>query len=555
MAVLLALFYAEEYWRGKLAWEQCKGRLEAQGERLDWSAYVPPAIPDEQNLAVSPALAFLYYQRTNNALFSDATVKDPSPQEEDPWPEDYARASDVLQCLRKPEQSPSHFSSRERTFTDLMSWQDAFEKVRRGELEPSRMERGTNIATGSPAIESSLPVAVSNNPVARANAAAEVLEDLKVYESILEGIRQAASQRPSCRYRVDYDRQNPTAIPLQHLARLKPICNVLKLRVAAELAAGKPEEACQNIKLMLRLTDSPKGEPWLICYLIRATMFRITADTVWEGLAQHLWSEAQLKEMQERCTRFDFIADAQYILRGERALHLKWFDYFGTTNSAWALHELNRMMEIRVGPTDLFTEPERLHPAEHLMRFAPRGWSYLEQRNYALHFQEIILERFSSESKRIEPARSRLCDEKLQKVVGTPVNPRIKPVPLDRLLHHRLLSALQLPTLGPSVKRAAETQTVCDQVTVACALERYRLITGNFPEQLQALVPEFIEKLPHDVITGKALIYRCEPDGGYSLYSVGWDEKDDGGVVPLKQSTTTPADWVWRMPGSLSIPK
>ena len=39
-----------------------------------------------------------------------------------------------------------------------------------------------------------------------------------------------------------------------------------------------------------------------------------------------------------------------------------------------------------------------------------------------------------------------------------------------------------------------------------------------------------IEKLPHDIINGQPLHYRRTDDGQFVLYSVGWDEKDDGGV-------------------------
>src|ERR1051325_8714393 len=46
LATLIGLFYAEENWRGKRAWENCKRDLEAKGETLDWKAHVPPPILD-----------------------------------------------------------------------------------------------------------------------------------------------------------------------------------------------------------------------------------------------------------------------------------------------------------------------------------------------------------------------------------------------------------------------------------------------------------------------------------------------------------------------------
>ena len=51
-------------------------------------------------------------------------------------------------------------------------------------------------------------------------------------------------------------------------------------------------------------------------------------------------------------------------------------------------------------------------------------------------------------------------------------------------------------------------QTCALPICLACALERYRLANGQFPETLDALVPKFVAKLPTDVITGTPLKYR-----------------------------------------------
>ena len=83
---------------------------------------------------------------------------------------------------------------------------------------------------------------------------------------------------------------------------------------------------------------------------------------------------------------------------------------------------------------------------------------------------------------------------------------------------------------------------------MACALERYRLANGQFPENLQALVPRFIAHLPNDVITGEPFKYRRAGDGRFVLYSVGWNEKDDGGVPGKTMFDETEGDWVWEYP-------
>jgi hypothetical protein len=93
------------------------------------------------------------------------------------------------------------------------------------------------------------------------------------------------------------------------------------------------------------------------------------------------------------------------------------------------------------------------------------------------------------------------------------------------------------------------TKTLVDEAQIACALERYRLAHGEYPETLDTMVPQFIEKLPRDIINGAPLHYRRTDDGSFLLYSVGWNETDDGGQIVLPKGDpkkATIGDWVWK---------
>ena len=51
------------------------------------------------------------------------------------------------------------------------------------------------------------------------------------------------------------------------------------------------------------------------------------------------------------------------------------------------------------------------------------------------------------------------------------------------------------------------------------------------------------------MIGGQPLNYRREADGQFVLYSVGWNEKDDGGVAGIDKdgaADTPSGDWIWR---------
>ena len=126
------------------------------------------------------------------------------------------------------------------------------------------------------------------------------------------------------------------------------------------------------------------------------------------------------------------------------------------------------------------------------------------------------------------------------------------------LLQHRAFCSLLIPGTLTLTRKTAFEQTAADTAGIACAVERFKLAKGKLFESLGELVPQFMEKLPHDVITGQPLKYRRTEDGYYAIYSVGWNERDDGGVtgfkkgaadVPVKKGehdVPEEGDWVWR---------
>ena len=80
-------------------------------------------------------------------------------------------------------------------------------------------------------------------------------------------------------------------------------------------------------------------------------------------------------------------------------------------------------------------------------------------------------------------------------------------------------------------------------VKLAVALRLCRLNYGRYPDDLAALVPEFLDKLPTDPFSGKEFIYRKEGQG-FVVYSVGVNGTDDGGVEDAKNRDA--GDIVWK---------
>ena len=68
---LVALLYAGEGLRARHNWERFKHDLEARGAELDWAAYTPPPVPDDQNVFKAPKMAEWFAGRGATSLSTE----------------------------------------------------------------------------------------------------------------------------------------------------------------------------------------------------------------------------------------------------------------------------------------------------------------------------------------------------------------------------------------------------------------------------------------------------------------------------------------------------
>ena len=171
---------------------------------------------------------------------------------------------------------------------------------------------------------------------------------------------------------------------------------------------------------------------------------------------------------------------------------------------------------------------------------APKGWFYQN---------EIVLAQMNLQwNLPMVDAAHYIVSPKFALQAGREAGVSMRATPFN---FFNFFARLLLPSLGSFAQKAAYNQSSVNFVRVAIALEHYRLAHGEFPESLDALAPQFIAKLPHDIINGQPLHYRRTSDGQFVLYSVGWNETDDGGEIgPNKYGTAdiSKGDWVWRYP-------
>lgn len=335
-------------------------------------------------------------------------------------------------------------------------------------------------------------------------AATNILTALNMREAWL-GELQSASKRAYCSFHIDYENwsnnTNARTATIGQFVSIKWFFRVLMLRAEAELASSQPSQAAEDIQLMMRVNEGLRDEPLLISQLVGYATAEILLQPIAQGLAEHRWTDDQLKILEERLQQIDLLASTQHSLEGERIFCVnKFFDENG---------------------------------------FKPRGWGRMEQLHFNEAMQDAVLPRIDIRSRQIDPSLSRSCD-----LAVTNLAPHA-------YLHHRAIAAMTLPSYGGVCLKTATTQTDVDEVMVACALERYRLAEGQYPESLDALIPRFAATLPHDIINGQPLHYRRTSDGKFVLYSVGWNGTDNGGKIALNKDGNldrNSGDWVFEFP-------
>src|ERR1035437_10588839 len=305
-ATLIALFYAEEDWRGWHTWNQFKHEWEAKGEHFDMASVAPAPVPAEQNFALTP-IAFTGY----GYILTRDGKRIPSEQRDTNF------VQRINMEITHDYNGPTNVAgNREKgKFTNLEGWQSYY--------------RERAATTNEFAV-----------PAQPQSPAADVLLALSKYDPVVEELR-AASRLPCSRFPLEYTNESPAAILLPHLAALKRCTLVLQLRSLAELQNGQPEKALDDVLLALQLTDKIRTEPFLISHLVRIAMLQITLQPLWEGLAEHKWSDEQLVALDAELAKLDFLADYEFAMCGERAFAIAEFESQRRTHESKQWEEIN----------------------------------------------------------------------------------------------------------------------------------------------------------------------------------------------------------------------
>jgi len=332
---------------------------------------------------------------------------------------------------------------------------------------------------------------------------------LAPFEATLKELDEA-SRRPQCRLPIRYE-DFEILVPYG----FRGAARTLRLRALDRLQRGKSDLALQDVLTNLRIAEHLKAEPSLVIALLHAAILGLDMQPIWEGLRDHRWNDAQLAELEKALACVDMLRSGRLAFQGERM---------------GAVVSFTCAAEGKALPSGL--RDEKLEKIQRDLGVLGRGFMY---RNL------LELDRFET---------SNLID---------PLNPdqhRVLPVEpialwLRRLRYRKdlVLAQIAIPAFSGQMTRIARLQAAIDQARIVCALERFHLAHGTYPATTSELSPNYLAQIPHDLMTGEPLRYRRKGDG-FVLYSLGWDQKDDDGVLmddeTLALGETRPrGDWPW----------
>lgn len=493
-------------------WAEYSKELEAQGEVLDYRQSIPAPISSEKNFAHSPLLKPLFDYEWNTEL---TETKHRAPAELD-------QAQKLLKI--DLEDSPEVLRWPSGQSVDLSAWQKSFRKKaalpkpdKTDKVFKELLEKNGISTDDKPESPRTWP-----QPAEPGNPAEDVLQAIGVFAEDMTELTRAARERPLCRFDIKYEATLFATVP--HLLVLRHFSECYALRAVARLAAGDREGAFSDTEMLFFLADCLAGEPMLLSQLVRISLLKMALQPTWEGLAGRKWTAQQLAKLEKHLGGIDLLADCRRSLLSER-------------------DQLNQCLETLLKLQDSGKE-------------APQFFGDLKDKPHwflgrnRVRINEIYM-KFSRH----------LIDSEARTINLEVAAEQTRYLEENKLKTDHLIASIAAIGLEPVARGFGDGQSIVDLARIACLLELHKLEDGSYPEKLAGLAGQ----LPTDPYSGKAYLYSRLPDaekaGGYQLYGIGSNLKDDGGRIVLNEAgwvEDEEGDIVWRYsppPTLLKIPK
>jgi hypothetical protein len=535
LLTLICLFYTVERWRGKRAWEQCKQSMLAQGAPRHWADCIPAPVPDDQNFFGVPQMQQWFTGHGSSDLSKKLSFPDPAKTNrltiaelKIGLPGDLPPDGAVVFQLDDPALRTNVFALLTNILGPVFTVPQGFAlMLRRPEdIRAAQIFLQCKTAPTLKELQQSLPdhlletLSAPPDPLelettapglyrATITAPATASDFLAFCQSLAPDfdVIRKAMQRPRARIQGDYTA--PYTVPMPNFVTERTFAQTLGARAQCHLLLGQPEEALRDLSLLhdaCRPILEENNPMTLVSAMINVAVRGLYADQIADGLRLHAWSEPQLAALEDQLKQINLLLPVKQGFKVE---------------SLFLWYELENR-----NPAQLVKDDRKV---SILAALIPSGWTYQNIANLTT-FESKITSCLNVPDKIVFPGMVHTFYQEQAAL-------------LSHWSPYSFMGFQEIANYTRAFKETAQNQTRVNQALIACALERYRLAHGEYPEILAALAPQFIDKIPHDVIGGQPPHYRRTASNAFLLYSIGWTGKDNGGVPDNKNSAN--GDWLW----------
>lgn len=308
----------------------------------------------------------------------------------------------------------------------------------------------------------------------------------------LEEIRD----KPSGRFTIQYDKQNPIATLIPHGAQVRNASKLVRLNMKLRLVDGDTAGAFGDFELQCRLAASHGDEPILISRLVQIAIQAQAIATAEDMVRAGTTDDQSLKRMIQELQAMRQNGTLKWALLGERAFFVETCEALMTGRLTFS--DFRSSVGTQPGP--FFPQPLIRLPA-FLMRSN-------ELRGAQMHTSLIEAD---------DPQAMLAAAQQMEKGV-------------EDLPRTQVLVKIMMPSLSRAVVVNTKSEAQLDCAIAGLAAEQFRLAKGRLPDSLEELVPAYLPGVPTDPFDGKPIRLAKKPEG-IVIYSVDEDRVDDGGEV------------------------
>jgi len=267
---------------------------------------------------------------------------------------------------------------------------------------------------------------------------------------------------------------------------------------------GDGDMSFTNLSTLLSLAQLHREE-WEIRN--QSDRCHLTKD-IWADLNYclnlRLWGEPQLADLQSKIGSLSLVTNTIHALIFERARMSAWFAMARRNPESFLTNTFNQ-------------------PMSSSAEFKLAYWRHLDMRNDELDYLTL------------SQARLDIFRAQISRPAWAAVFQKLRAMEKQAYDSTETWWTDEKFTLGKAFLNwngaadLAYTETRRQQAITVLALERYRLKHARYPDTLTQLIPDYLAKLPQDPMDGRPLRYRLNPDATFTLWSSGFDGKDNGG--------------------------